>query len=135
MAVELGNNAMVISGGRIFCRDAYGKVMVSGNGTNWAVTTEPMPEVEPQDDSLAGRLEAIGFGKLKRILHTAPVLHAGWEMDNEAWIVEMEDGQVLALTTSHGSLCEWTKAEAEQALKDTESSAAALRRALDIWPK
>ena len=74
------------------------------------------------------------FGKVKRIVHTATLLHRDWEMDNEGWIVELEDGRFVALTTDHGGVHTWTKQEAEEKLAETEASAASIRKALEHWP-
>lgn len=70
----------------------------------------------------------------KRIL-TATILHKGWEMDNEAWIEEVSPGVLKAFTTNHGACCLWTRKEAEEKLKETEESAAAIRKALELWPE
>lgn len=86
------------------------------------------------DERLKERAKANGFGTVKRVIHQATILHDGWEMDNRAWIVEMESGEVVALTTSHGGLYRWTRAEAEEKLAETEGSAASIRKALELWP-
>lgn len=78
--------------------------------------------------------EEKGFGKVKAVLHTATLLYKGWEMDNHGWIVEIEDGSKLALTTSHGGLYRWAKKEAEEKLRETEASAESIRKALELWP-
>ena len=74
------------------------------------------------------------YGQVKVVLHTATLLHNGWELDNSGWIVEMEDGSKKALTTDHGGVCPWTREEAEEKLAETEASAASIRRALELWP-
>jgi len=38
----------------------------------------------------------------KLILHHFKVLHDGWEMDNDAWVVERQDGSRAIVTTNHG---------------------------------
>ena len=75
-----------------------------------------------------------GYGNVKTVLHTATLLHNGWEMDNHGWIVEFEDGQQAALTTNHGGVYPWTRQEAEEKLAETEASAASIRKALSLWP-
>lgn len=85
-------------------------------------------------ERLKEHAKAMGFGTVKKILHAATILHADWEMDNKAWIVEMADGSVVALTTSHGGLCRWTREEAEENLAETEKSATSIREALAMWP-
>jgi hypothetical protein len=86
------------------------------------------------DDREIRQAECRGHGKVRRVLHTATILHEGWEMDNKAWIVEMEDGVQCALTTSHGGVYLWTKIEAEEKLAELEASAASIRQALAMWP-
>ena len=86
------------------------------------------------DKELREQAKAKGFGTVKKVLHTATILHNGWEMDNKAWIVEMESGEVVALTTSHGGLYRWTRDEAEKKLAETEKCAASVRTALAMWP-
>ena len=83
---------------------------------------------------LIGTTPLEGRPAIRRILHIAMVLHKNWEMDNEGWIVELEDKTTAALTTSHGGLCEWSREEAEVQLKLTEDSVASLRRALELIP-
>lgn len=56
----------------------------------------------------------------ERLLHTIPLLENQWEMDGEAWIVELSTGETKSYTTNHGKLCPWTTAaikEYEQSLK------------------
>lgn len=50
------------------------------------------------------------FGKsAKRIVATGTILRAGWEMDNEAWAVEMHDGSIKLFSTNHGRVCAFDK--------------------------
>jgi hypothetical protein len=63
-----------------------------------------------------------------RILADAPVLYNGWEMDNEICAVEMSDGSVSLVTTSHGRIyiaktSELTEkiAEYEQAIEQSKT--------------
>ncbi len=86
------------------------------------------------DESERKQAVSRGYGKVKKVVHTATLLHNGWEMDNQGWIVEFEDGQRAALTTSHGGVYPWTKQEAEEKLAETEASAASIRKALEFWP-
>ena len=44
------------------------------------------------------------MSKSKKI-HTATILHEGWEMDNKMWVMEDENGSRTSLTTNHGCLC------------------------------
>ena len=85
-------------------------------------------------EELKNKAKYRGFEAVNRIIHEASILHAGWEMDNEAWIVEMEGGEIVELTTSHGGICRWTRKEAEEKLAETEKSAESIRKALSMWP-
>jgi hypothetical protein len=71
-------------------------------------------------------------GTVAKVLHTAKVLHESWEMDNEAWAVEFEDGTRAVLTTSHGGLYVADRAEFEDKLRETEESAASIRTLLGL---
>lgn len=82
------------------------------------------------EDKLKKLAEHNGFGKIAKVLHRATILREGWEMDNAGWIVEMEDGSALALTTSHGGLCEWDRGDIEDCIRNTESSLVQLQTAL-----
>ncbi len=68
------------------------------------------------------------FGVVKNVLFTATVLHNGWEMDNEAWLVEMEDGRKMLFDTSHGGICELAMAALLEKIEETENSAESLRQ-------
>lgn len=87
------------------------------------------------DNSDINQAASRGLGRVKKILHTATLLYEGWEMDNKGWIVELDDGSRAALTTSHGGVYAWSKAEAEEKLAETEASAASIRKAIELWPE
>jgi hypothetical protein len=72
---------------------------------------------------------------MAKVLYRVTILHAGWGMDNEAQIVELEGGRRVAMTTNHGVECLWTREMAEQKLAETETSAASIRKALEMWPE
>lgn len=36
------------------------------------------------------------------IIHHFTIMHKGWEMDNDGWIVKDHSGKLRFLTTSHG---------------------------------
>lgn len=76
-----------------------------------------------------------GLGDIKSVLLNIPILHDGWEMDNEAWIVEMEDGSIKAITTSHGNPYHMDLEEAEEKLNETVNSAEFLKEALSKYRK
>lgn len=86
------------------------------------------------DAALAAQIARRGFGKLVRVVHKTTVLHADWELDSEAWIVELEGKGLVALDTTEGWLRLWPKDVAVSKLAETEASAAGLRRALELWP-
>ena len=71
-------------------------------------------------------------GTVAKVLHTAKVLHDGWEMDNEAWAVEFEDGSRAVFWTSHGGLYVAERSEFEDKLRETEGSAASIRTLLAL---
>lgn len=68
------------------------------------------------------------FGVVKNVIFTATVMHNGWEMDNEAWLVEMEDGKKLLLNTNHGGVYELAIADLREKIAETEKSAESLRQ-------
>ncbi len=76
--------------------------------------------------------ESCGYGKIRKVLHKAIILHSGWEMDNEGWIVELEDGTIKGLTTSHGCICEWSIYDVVSVCEFTEESLTSLRKASTI---
>lgn len=38
----------------------------------------------------------------KETIHKCKVLHDGWEMDNDLWVVQSESGPPVLMTTNHG---------------------------------
>lgn len=63
-----------------------------------------------------------GLGPIVKILHTATVLHEGWEADNEVWLVQGRGGETKALGTNHGSLCELRAETLDGHIAKTEKS-------------
>ena len=57
------------------------------------------------------------------------ILHAGWELDNEGWIIEHEDGRRALRTTSHTSECEMPLRELEEKIIETQESLDGLLKA------
>lgn len=76
----------------------------------------------------------LGLGRVARVLLTVRLLRYGWEMDSTGWIVELEDGCRVALTTDHGSLCPWSLEELHERLAETHESLHQLETALRAWP-
>ena len=82
------------------------------------------------------RAEAVrcGLGAIDSVLRVALILHEGWDLDNMGWIVLMQDGRKLALTTNQGALCEWEKSDAVESRKEARLSVASIGAALADWP-
>ena len=57
-----------------------------------------------------------------KLIKTAIVMHDGWEMDNEAWVKEDENGEFHLLTTSHGRLREMTLEQLDLKIEETQNS-------------
>lgn len=70
--------------------------------------------------------------KIAKILHEATIMHVGWESDNKGWIVQCEDGKIKALTTNHGSLCQWSGKDMHETLELTRLSVAELEEAINL---
>lgn len=76
---------------------------------------------------------AAGF-PVKQVLHTATIMHIGWESDNEAWLVELEDGSRVVLTTNHGMIEEMDTGYTNDKLLETLDSANSIRNLIAMWP-
>ena len=68
----------------------------------------------------------------QKILHSFSILHNGWETDNEGWIVELPPKTKAAYTTNHGKPQLLQPQEIAEKLKETQESADALSKALDL---
>jgi hypothetical protein len=77
---------------------------------------------------------AAGF-TVKQVLYKATIMHTGWESDNEAWLVELEDGSRVVLTTNHGSVVEMSLDYVNKKLQETTNSIGSIRTLLASWPK
>ncbi len=77
---------------------------------------------------------AAGFN-VKQVLYKATIMHTGWESDNRAWLVELEDGRKVVLTTNHGSIVEMTLDYVNKKLQETTNSIGSIRALLLNWPK
>ena len=77
---------------------------------------------------------ARGF-KIAEIFHSSTILHNGWEMDNEAWLVRLTDGTVTVLTTSHGGVYEMKLTELQEKIAETEDSLKSLYVLNSRWPE
>lgn len=67
-----------------------------------------------------------------QVLCEATIMRVGWEADNKGWIVKCEDGTIKALTTDHGSLCQWSGKEMHEQLEHTKQSVAELEEAIRL---
>ena len=67
-----------------------------------------------------------------KILHTCNILHEGWDTDNQGWIVELENGKVLGVTTNHNKIEVWEPKTILQNLSETINSAKTLTTALTL---
>ena len=76
--------------------------------------------------------EMTELGAVQSVLSTATVMHVGWEMDNEAWAVEVDGGKRAIIGTSHGRAIVWDRLRLKRKIKETERSAESLRALLRI---
>lgn len=65
------------------------------------------------------------------LIHSATVLHSGWESDNELWVIEKAGIRHL-LTTSHGEDCTMKKEELLDKIEETRRSLDALKKAAQL---
>lgn len=68
-----------------------------------------------------------GFGDITEIIAEGLVLHSGWEMDNDCWLVKMKDGQLRLFTTNHGSFYPMSDADLESSIRVAEESLESLQ--------
>lgn len=67
--------------------------------------------------------EYITLPAVTRIIREATVMRSGWEGDYLAWVVELEDGSVVILTTLvSGSLYLWEDEAIQENLDETQQS-------------
>lgn len=57
-----------------------------------------------------------------KTVKTAIVMHDGWEMDNEAWVKQDDNGELHLFNTSHGNLKEMTLEELDLKIEETQNS-------------
>ena len=63
-----------------------------------------------------------GVGEIRRIVQVVTVLHAGKGLDNEAWLVEIEDGRFAALTTDNGHVVLWSIEDMQAKMMEARES-------------
>lgn len=63
-----------------------------------------------------------GVGEIRRIVQVVTVLHVGKGLDNEAWLVEIEDGQFAALTTDNGCVVAWSIKDMQAKMMEARES-------------
>lgn len=85
---------------------------------------------QPQKD--AALRNGLVKTKIVNILHEATIMHVGWESDNKGWIVECEDGKIKALTTDHGSICQWSGQDMHDTLESTKQSLLDIEAAINL---
>ena len=73
--------------------------------------------------------------KVVQVIRKAVQLHEGWELDNHIWLVELEGGARVALTTSHGGVCEMEYDDLQEKIFETYSSLQQLIGMSIHWPK
>jgi len=66
-------------------------------------------------------------------LFTAVVMHVGWECDNEAWVIENEQGDLEVKTTSHGGVYTMSMNELDEKIKETKESLDGLLKLKEIF--
>jgi hypothetical protein len=71
--------------------------------------------------------QKIGTEQVRRVIASATVLYEGWELDNVAWLVEMESGRRAIVMTSHGGFYESSEDEVRNRIEITERSVQELR--------
>jgi hypothetical protein len=69
-----------------------------------------------------------GLGKVKHILHETEVL----DWDNNCWIVEMNNGEFKAITTSDADFIEVPFAKLQDCLDRTRANALGIEKALSF---
>ena len=65
---------------------------------------------------------ARGLGNVKRLVSQATRLRKGWELDNEVWMVQMDDDSMCMLSTNHGGLTDYSIEELQEAVAETLNS-------------
>lgn len=72
------------------------------------------------------------MGKPTAILHKATILHNGWESDNEAWVVALDSGINICMTTNHGSLQQTDISYFKEKLLETEKSVEQIKHLITL---
>jgi hypothetical protein len=71
----------------------------------------------------------------QQVLRTIPLLQNQWEMDGEAWIVELSTGETKIYTTNHGKLCPWTPTAIQEYKDSLQSHLHLLEECLSSLPQ
>ena len=74
------------------------------------------------EQKILNYVKARGYTNAVKVICTVTILHSGWEMDNQGWVVEMSDKSIKAFTTNHGDLCEWSIGDLSDKIKETSDS-------------
>lgn len=67
-----------------------------------------------------------------KIIFVCTVLHDGWEMDNQAWVIELPDGDKQIMTTNHGGECVMSFREIKDKIDETQASLDGLLKLLEF---
>lgn len=65
-------------------------------------------------------------------IHECRLLHDGWEMDNELWVVEMPNGSREVRATCHGDECVINIDRLDAKTKETRTSLEGLIKAKEL---
>jgi hypothetical protein len=74
---------------------------------------------------------ATEWRKRGKVLVTIPTLRPGWELDADAWLIEL-DGERRLVTTNHGGDCFADVGEVQEFIDQYESAIKAAREALSL---
>jgi len=72
------------------------------------------------------------FGNVEKVILTTNIMHCGWEMDDKACFVVLEDGHSVVLTTNHDSLCIMKRQDVTDKINETEVNLNALKKMLEL---
>ncbi|MDA3877007.1 MAG: hypothetical protein PF483_07950 [Halothiobacillus sp.] len=72
------------------------------------------------------------IGVVSKIIKVVPVLHKGWDMDNYGWLVRLEDGRYVALTTDHGRIVLWSIEDMREKMAEAQESMMAIAQTIGV---
>ena len=83
-------------------------------------------------DELFVQIAKRGYGIPQKVIAAFEIPRVGWEMDNQGWVVWMENNTLRVFSTNHGSLCEMDRDELNTLHNDMLESAIAAKTAYDL---